>query len=128
MPLLIDATTDLFAGDILRLSDNYDLGPGSGPVDLMVFDPHHDDAGMGLLVVSGYKSGKILSVFPDASLPDGARAISRQWLFDNWNDWFCYTYHPNADNPAPIPIAGTKLLGWDEREIVEIASADSRPA
>jgi len=38
----------LFAGDILQLSDNYDTGPGSGPVDLMVFDPRDDDAVFGL--------------------------------------------------------------------------------
>lgn len=126
--LLLDSTSDLYAGDILRLSNNYDLGPGSGPVDLIVFDPLQDDAGMGLLVVSGYKSGKTLSIFPLASLPAGARAIDRQWLIDNWDDWFRYTYHPNVDNAAPIPIAGTKVLAWDEREIVEIVSADSRPA
>ena len=128
MPLLSEVTSDLFAGDLLRLSHNYDLGQGSGPVDLIVFDPGQDDAGMGLLVVSGYKSGKTLSIFPLASLPQGARAISRQWLIDNWNDWFRYTYNPNVDNAAPIPIAGTRVLHWDERQILEIASADSRPA
>ena len=30
-------------GDILRLSDNYDAGPGTGPVDLLVFDPRDDE-------------------------------------------------------------------------------------
>ena len=40
MPRLLDLADDfLIVGDVIRLSDNYDLGPGSGPVDLLIFDP-----------------------------------------------------------------------------------------
>ncbi len=57
----------LDVGDVLRLPENYDLGPGSEPVDLLVYDPRDDEYGLGLMVVSGYKAGLIFSIFPRES-------------------------------------------------------------
>lgn len=111
MPLLTDlAGQALDRGDILRLSENYDLKPGSGPVDLMVFDPRDDEAGLGLIVASGYKSGLVLHVFPRASLhPQGG--LSVDWLIANWRDWFVFTYHADAR----IPFEDARVLHWDAR-------------
>ncbi|MGB6118182.1 MAG: Imm45 family immunity protein [Mesorhizobium sp.] len=109
----------LWRGDIIRLARNYDLGPQSAPVDLMVFDPNEDGRGLGVIVVSGYKSGAVLSVFPEESCGAGKRSLETSWLLRHWNDWFCYTYERDASgNLVPLPIEGTQILAWDEREIV----------
>lgn len=118
----------LWRGDILRLVHNYDLGPGSPPVDLMVYDPR-DDAGLGVMVVSGYKAGLTLSIFPAESRASGTRSLETSWLLQNWNDWFCYSHPLDQDGrPIPIPVAGTLVIDWSERELVVITDADSRPA
>lgn len=98
--------------------DNYDLGPGSGPVDLMVFDPMHDGAGLGLVVVSGRKAGNVLSIMPKESCGPMRRSLETSWLIANWDDWFCYTYQRDGERLLPLPIEGTLLIAWDEREIV----------
>lgn len=119
----------LWSGDILRLVHNYDLGPGSEPVDLLVYDPHHDDAGMGVVVVSGYKAGLTLSIFPAASCGAGKRSLETAWLLRHWNDWFCYTYPRNdQDEMIPVPVEGTLVIRWDEREISIRKDANSRSA
>ncbi|KQS89643.1 MULTISPECIES: Imm45 family immunity protein [unclassified Rhizobium] len=88
----------LDVGDVLRLPENYDLGPGSEPVDLLVYDPRDDEYGLGLMVVSGYKAGLIFSVFPreSRSLDNG---LSVEWLLGNWDRWFRFTY---VDQPVPV--------------------------
>ena len=43
MRLLTDmAGESLWRGDVIRLVHNYDLGSGSPPVDLLVYDPRDD--------------------------------------------------------------------------------------
>lgn len=130
MRLLTDLHGEsLWRGDIIRLVDNYDLGPGSGPVDLMVYDPHQDDAGMGLMVVSGEKAGLTLSIFPLASKGNGKRSLETAWLLRNWNDWFCYTYGADENGGLlPVPVEGTLVIAPHEREIVIRDDAHSRPA
>lgn len=108
----------LCIGDILRLPENYDLGPGSAPVDLMVYEPQDEDCGLGLLVISGYKAGLVYALLPLASLKDGMRALDTDWLTENWNRWFCYEH---GDGMRVIDIDGVKVLGWDKRIIEELA-------
>ncbi len=118
----------LTAGDVLRLVHDYDLGPGSPPVDLMVFDPR-DGAGLGVIVVSGYKAGLVLSIFPAASCGPGKRSLETAWLLRHWNDWFCYTYpRDEAGRLIPLPVQGTLVIRPDEREISIRDDADRRPA
>ncbi|MBZ9676558.1 Imm45 family immunity protein [Mesorhizobium sp. ES1-1] len=124
MPRLLALAEDfLIVGDMVRLSDNYDLGPGSGPVDLLVFDPHDSAAGLGLMVASGYKAGLVLAVLPAESLFEKKRAISKFWLIENWDKWFVFTYQG-----GPVPIVDTVILRWNERMTVETCHADRRPA
>lgn len=115
MPLLTDLAGQALApGDILRLSQNYDLGPGSGPVDLLVYDPRSDDCGLGVVTASGYKAGLILHHFPIASRSvDGGLAVD--WLIDNWDDWFVFTYAKDAR----IPLREARVLRLDARTMPE---------
>jgi hypothetical protein len=129
MPSLLTDMPDesLWAGDVIRLVDDHDLGPGAGPVDLMLFDPR-DGAGLGVVVLSGGKSGLILSVFPGASCGTGKRSLETAWLLRHWDDWFCYTYpRDEAGRPIPLPLEGTLVIRPDEREISIKTDADRRP-
>ncbi len=114
MPHLTElAGQSLGRGDILRLSENYDLKPGSGPVDLMVFDPQDDAVGLGLIVTSGYKAGLILHEFPVASI-HAEGGLSVDWLISNWDNWFRFTYHDDR-----IPVEDARVLRWDARTLPE---------
>ncbi|MBO6727031.1 MAG: hypothetical protein JJ911_15325 [Rhizobiaceae bacterium] len=112
MPLLTELEEpQLDRGDILRLSDNYDTGPGTGPVDLLVFDPRDDTCGLGLVVASGYKAGLILQIFPRGSMhADGG--LSAEWLIANWRDWFIFTYHEGSP-----PLEKALVLRADNRTL-----------
>jgi hypothetical protein len=115
MPLLVDLAGDeLGTGDILRLSDDYDTGPGSGPVDLLVYDPRQDDCGLGMVVASGRKAGLILHNLPIASRSKNG-GLSVDWLIANWDDWFVFTYHGDAR----IPVGKARILRWDSRTMPE---------
>jgi Immunity protein 45 len=119
MPKLTELDRDiLWTGDILRLPENYDLGPGSTPVDLIVFDPNDSDCGLGILVVSGYKAGLIYALLPQESQKDGTRCIDMGWMKANWDKWFCYPYE---DSLRIIPMDETLIMAWDGRETVECA-------
>jgi hypothetical protein len=124
MPSLLDLADDvLIIGDLVRLASNYDLGPGSDPVDLLLFDPHDDEAGLGLIVTSGYKAGLVFAVLPRHSRLAGKPGLSKVWLIENWDKWFVFTYQG-----GPVPIEGTTVLRWNERMTVETRHADRRPA
>ena len=123
------AGESLWRGDVIRLVHNYDLGSGSPPVDLLVYDPRDDHCGLGLMVMSGYKAGLTLSVFPVASTLPGKRSLEVSWLLENWDKWFCYTYEQDEQGGLkPLSVEGTLVLDWSEREIVIRTDADSRPA
>jgi len=112
VPLLVDMRGEALAGgDIIRLSDNYDTGPGTGPVDLMVYSPRDDGFGEGLVVASGYKAGLVFSIFPRASIHPQKRGLSVDWLIDNWSDWFRFTYHGDRR----IPVEKARVLRVDAR-------------
>jgi len=103
----------LFPGDILRLSDNYDTGPGSGPVDLLVTHLREEDSGYSLVVASGYKAGLILHTFPLNSMHRSGGGLSVRWLIDHWNDWFVYTDHPKRR----IPVEKALVLRKEARSL-----------
>lgn len=101
-------------GDILRLSENYDTGPGTGPVDLLVYNPRYHDCGLGVITASGYKAGLILHHFPLASRhADGG--LSVDWLIANWDDWFVFTYARDHR----IKIEETRVLFSNARTMPE---------
>ena len=107
---------ELLRGDVLRLPENYDLGPDGGPVDLMIYDPNDADCGLGVMVVSGYKAGLTWSIFPKESSGRKAGLIDIGWLKSNWDKWFCYEWNGQM---RVIDIARTEILEWDQRMIVE---------
>ena len=108
--------TELRRGHIFRLPENYDLGPGNGPVDVMVYDPQESGCGLGVIVVSGYKSGLIWHIFPKESARENAICIDMDWLKIHWDVWFAYQWN---DRMRVIDIARTEILEWDHRMIVE---------
>jgi hypothetical protein len=116
VPLIEQMAGECLArGDILRLVYNYNLGPGSPPVDLMVYDPRDDDCGMGLMVVSGYKAGLVYAILPLASKPQQSRGLSVDWLVENWSTWFCHEWDGEM---RVIPLVGSRALRWDECQII----------
>lgn len=116
MPLLVEMRGEALAGgDILRLPDNYDTGPGTGPVDLMVYSPRDDDCGEGLIVASGYKAGLVFAIMPKVSLHPEKSGISVDWLIDNWHDWFQFTYH----REHRIAVDKARVLRVDQRTMPE---------
>ncbi|MCB1447169.1 MAG: hypothetical protein KDJ87_15600 [Rhizobiaceae bacterium] len=116
MLLIESSRAELWRGDMLRLPENYDLGPGSGPVDLLVYDTREEDCGLGLMVVSGDKAGLTWSILPAESRRPGAICIDMGWLKRNWDDWFAYQW---GGAMRVIDIARAEILEWDRRMIVE---------
>jgi hypothetical protein len=109
---LADSSTEPIGfGDLLRLSANYDLGPGSAPVDLLVCELN--EPGPGLIVASGQKAGLVFAVLPEEAC-DGGRSLSAAWLRENWERWFRFTYLDE-----PLPIADALVIRWDERRLPE---------
>jgi hypothetical protein len=102
--LLESGRTELWRGDILRLPENDDLGPDSGPVDVMVYDPRENGYGLGIMVVSGYKSGLTWHILPQESSRDDAICIDMDWLKIHWDNWFCYEWNggcSSSTSPGP---------------------------
>lgn len=116
MRLVESGRAELWRGDILRLPENYDLGPGSGPVDILVYDPHDESCGLGLMVASGYKAGLTWSILPIESRRPNAICIDMGWLRRNWDVWFAYQWNGAM---RVIDIDRTEILEWDRRMIVE---------
>ncbi|WP_442581486.1 Imm45 family immunity protein [Mesorhizobium sp. ASY16-5R] len=113
---------DISVGDVLRLPENYDLGPGSEPVDLLVFEPRDDHCGLGLMVLSGYKSGLTFCVFPRESTGT-QNGLSADWLLDNWEQWFRFTYVDQA-----VPCEGASVIEWKNRRLVDDEAPDTPDA
>lgn len=109
MQLKSIAAASIGIGDLLRLPENYDLGPGSGPVDLLVCELNED--GPALVVASGHKAGLVFAVLPPgARAPD--RGLRAEWLIANWNEWFRFTHLD-----APVPLEEARVLRWDARSL-----------
>lgn len=114
VPLMSMRDDALWCGDVIRLPFNYATGPGSAPVDLMVYDPIDVGCGLGVMTVTGGKAGRTLSIFPEASCPGGTRSLSLDWLRANWDTWFVYGHN----ELTPIPISQVVVLKNECYEIV----------
>ena len=116
MAALVDMSEDevVDCGDVIRLAYNYDLGPGSPPVDLLVYDPLDAAVGPGLIVLSGYKSGLIYALLPLESR-GARRGIRVGWLRARWDDWFSHLWRGEM---LVVPMSPTSILRWQERELV----------
>lgn len=88
----------IYSGSIIRVPT---MAPYNGDwyrdpiVDFLVFDAFglQEDVGLGLVVISGAKAGKINAVFPVGSIAPGTHALSKQWLLQNWKRHF----YPDGD-------------------------------
>lgn len=56
-------------------------------LNVMVYDCSKEGFGMGLLVVSGHKSGLTLQILPEESQGKGRGVINTAWLTANFNKW-----------------------------------------
>ena len=83
----------IYSGSIIRVPT---MTPYNGDwyseaiVDFLVFDAFglQEGAGLGLVVMSGAKAGKINAIFPASSNAPKTRALSKEWLFQNWKKYF----------------------------------------
>ncbi len=97
----IPANENIRCGSIFRFPAKW---PYENFVDFMVFDNHKSDMGMGIVVVSGNKSGLIAVHLPKESSGEFNSTISSSWLKENWNYWvytdcmvddvYVLDYHP----------------------------------
>ena len=118
LPRLLDIEGGcLNVGDILRLSDCTILGPDTVPLDLMVVETFGDGDGIGLMVVSGHRAGRIFGVLPIESRgPEGRQVLDLEWLRANWDAWFAYLHFPELGS---TPLEKAAVLFWKERHLVE---------
>lgn len=81
MKLIEHQSSSIKRGSIFRLPA---VWPYEAWVDFMVidlFDAH------GLVVSSGHKAGLILISLPIESGSNEGRALSTEWIINNWNEW-----------------------------------------
>jgi hypothetical protein len=118
MPRLLDLDGGrLQVGDVLRLSDCTWLGPDTVPLDLMVVETFGEGDGIGLMVMSGVRAGRIFCALPAESRgPEGRQGLDIDWLRANWDTWFTYLYFPEAGS---VPVGRAEILPWNGRQLVE---------
>ena len=71
-------------GAVFRTSARW---PYEEKVDFMLMESKDSSSGFALWVSSGYKAGLPLIQLPEESLDGETRAISRAWIYENWNKW-----------------------------------------
>jgi hypothetical protein len=83
----------------------------------MVVETFGDGDGIGLMVMSGARAGRIFCALPPESRgPEGRQVLSIDWLRANWDSWFTYLYFPEAGS---VPVEKSEILSWDGRQLVE---------
>lgn len=101
----------LWRGDVLRLPRNPMLGPGSRPLDLMLYQLWGYEDVLGLLILRGYKAGLPWVYLPPESQGAGRLSLETAWLIANWKDWFCYAHHQDdTGRPVPLPLEGALVI------------------
>lgn len=81
---LTDIKTSVSRGSVFRVRGK---SPYEQVVDFMVYDPHDSNRGLGIVVVSGYKAGLPLVIFPVESYDSSSGSLDRDWLINNWSKW-----------------------------------------
>ena len=71
-------------GNILRL---YGFNENEEYTDLLFFDPSEEDCSLGVIILSGKKSGNIFVYFPFEARYNDTRLMSKRWLINNWSKW-----------------------------------------
>jgi hypothetical protein len=78
------AEKSISRGMIFRLPGEW---PYESVVDFMVVDFADADRPHGLVISSGHKAGLILVKLPNESNSDEGRALSTEWVINNWEKW-----------------------------------------
>lgn len=112
---------EVYGGSIIRVPT---MKPYNGEwyidpvVDFLVFEAYSlmPNAGLGLMVMSGPKAGKVNVVFPNSSYTPNTRGLNKRWLIDNWKKFF---YRDGEPHQAWIGSAGSLsvLPNGDEWDI-----------
>lgn len=71
-------------GAIFRLIGEW---PYEDIVDFMLFDIAGEESALGLIVVTGYKSGLQCVHLPNECLFEGTKMLSTNWIIKNWKKW-----------------------------------------
>ncbi len=80
--------------------------PYEQKVDFMLMESPNSESGFGLWVTSGYKAGLILVQLPKEALYKKERAISCQWMKENWQKWI----YPDS-TPEQVIFTDHYLVG-----------------
>lgn len=100
----------LWRGDVIRLPHHPGIGPGSPPVDLLIYELWGFEQILGLMVLKGYKAGMPLFYAPKESQGEGKLSLETAWLHVHWDKWFVYSHLLDEnENPVPMPMAGTMV-------------------
>ena len=112
--LLADLPAEsLWRGDALRFPFHPALGPGSRPVEMLLFELWGFDDVLGLVPVSGYKAGLPHCYFPKESQGVDRLTLETAWLHRNWNDWLVYEEWSDTLGETvlkPMPIMDTLVI------------------
>lgn len=103
----------LWRGDVFRFPFHPSLGPGSKPVEMLLFEAWGFDDVLGLVPISGYKAGLPHCYFPKDSQGDNRLTLETSRLHKNWGDWLVYQeWCDKADDIVllPMPIDETFII------------------
>lgn len=74
----------IYAGTIFRFSGKY---PFEKTVDFMLVCYPDTESGYALYCISGYHAGNLEVCLPAVALGKTDRAVSTEWIIENWNQW-----------------------------------------
>jgi hypothetical protein len=112
-PLVELRDESLWRGDVFRFPFNPCLGPGSRPVEMLLFEVWGYEQVLGLVPTSGYKAGLPYCYFPPESQGEDRLSLETAWLHENWGKWLGYEEWSNEREETifvPMPIEGTLVI------------------
>lgn len=61
------------------------------------------------MVTEGYKAGMPWVYLPPESQGRDRLSLETNWLIENWDKWFCWTYEEEEGSPVPLPKDGVMV-------------------
>lgn len=75
---------ELYRGTVFRFKGKY---PFEDIVDFMLIEYPDCNSGFAMVCISGYHAGALEVCLPENALCSTCRAISTEWMIENWNKW-----------------------------------------